>query len=678
MSKEHLNQSGISYAQSTLASVSVTQLGLSRRTSNALSRAGINSALDLQKLIETDSLIRIHNIGISAVDEIKKCMNSLFETKKLASSPDEISLFNNTRSETTIIPISFFDDLPIDIIAEELGDDLLKRLKYAQFERFGDLANLAHIVSNFIQNVDSLLDKLINYQKGILQSKIVEGKIHPQVMYHGSNITAWVNLAPEKNDEQLELLGLLAQANDINSLTTELSLLFTNLSERDAEIYVTYFGSNLTLEQIGKQTGITRERVRQITSKIATKLWNQVNQNPSLYLQSALLFAEDMGDQLSLKSWKLLLQNRNLIDSRQIRENINPFDALCALLRSSEKVKYPPTLRIDEGLTHILNSPGDLSLGLINAVEAMPSEAKRQVRRRISYVGGIHIAEASDILNVAPQQSADILKHLGFKEIMPDWYTIASGDFTPRWPILKAGLAMMEVCGPLEFNLFCDGIRRYISRFYDAIAPPDVMKAHLEVLGFEVEDGYVCWHETPSGYLADSDKCFIEVINKYGPIVTFQEVVEVFQEKGFSIATATARVLPQSPIVEKVEFGLYKLRGQNHSWDNIEIAKNRQEPIDYNPEVTYGIDGIVRYRVTIGSWALNGALSISSSQQPLPDLGNGWDIVIENKSYGTAKRDDYLIWGLGSAFNALEVQIGDRVELAFDAWEKPVIRITKI
>lgn len=90
MQKELLGQSSISYIQNTLASVPVGHLELSRRTSNALSRAGINSALDLQKLIETDSLTRVHNIGPSAVNEIQECMKSLF--KKKNSHPRQIKL----------------------------------------------------------------------------------------------------------------------------------------------------------------------------------------------------------------------------------------------------------------------------------------------------------------------------------------------------------------------------------------------------------------------------------------------------------------------------------------------------------------------------------------------------------------------------------------------------------
>ena len=678
MSQDNQNQPGASYIMGSLSSVSIEHMELSRRTKNALLRAGLKTALDIQKVIETQGLTSIRNIGTLAINEIEECMSSLLENVGINLPADEINLFVNDESKIATIPTAFYDDLPIDILAEELGNDLINRLKSADFKKMGELFGLSQTVAIFIQNASKSLDRLINYQKAILQKKMATGELHPQAQYHNLSIKSWLNITPVNPKEQLEVLNLLTQVNELNSLTDELSLLFSEISEREMEIYVKYFNENLTLEQIGRQQGITRERVRQITSKTASRLWRQINSKPGLYFQSALLQAQNIGEQLSLQSWKQLLKSKRIIEPYLIRKTLGSFDAFCIILRSSDKSEYPPKLKIAESIKIILNSPTDLPLGLIKAIEEISSKAKREIQRKISYMGGIHLIEASDILDVVPQQSTYILKHLGYKEIIHDWYTITSGDVTSRWPILKAGLAMMEVCGPLEFNLFCDGIRRYISRFYDVLAPPKVMKAHLRALGFELEDEYVCWHETPSGYLAESDECFILVTEKYGPVVTFQEVVEIINEKGFSFATATARVLPQSPIVEKVDIGLYKIRGQDHTWEDIENAKNRQETIDYDPEVTYGIDGIIRYRITIGSWALNGVLSISSSQQPLPDLRDGWEVLIGGKPCGTARGDEQLIWGLGGAINALGVKIGDRIELAFDAWEKPVIRITKI
>ncbi|GIK54942.1 MAG: hypothetical protein HND44_01050 [Chloroflexi bacterium] len=679
MSQDNEEHSTVSYVMGSLSSVPIEHLNLSIRPRNALLRAGLKTALDIQRLIEKNTLSSIYNIGSLAVQEIEECLSSMLENQGIELSVSEIALPDNEERKSTVIPtVSFFDDLPVDILVQELSNDMIHRLKSAGFESIGELLNLSRAVESFIENTSTTLDRLINHQKDILRALIAREKLHPQAQYRNMSIKSWLNLAPENTNEQGEFLKLLLQINESHSLSEELSILFAKVAERDLDIYIKYFNDNLTLAQVGRQQGVTRERVRQITSKTATRLWARINQNPGLYLQSALLVAKDMGDNLSLKSWRLALQNRNIIDSsRPARENLDSFDALCALLRSADKAKYPPTIKIDESVTFILESPSDLSLGLIKAIEEMSSKAKRKMHQKISYMGGIHLSEASETLDVSPQQAAYILKHLGYKEVDHDWYTIATAENTTRWPILKAGLAMMEVCGPLEFSVFCDGTRRYISRFYDILAPPRVMKAHIEALGFEVEDDYVSWNETPTGYLAESDKCFVQVVEKHGTVVTFQEVVEFFQEKGFSIATATARVLPQSPIVEKVETGLYKIRGRNHTWEDIENARSRQDPIDYDPEVVYGIDGLIRYKITIGSWALNGVLSISSNQPQLPDLGDGWEIFVENKSRGIAKRDEHLIWGLGSAFNALGVQIGDRVELAFDAWEKPLIRISK-
>lgn len=678
VSSDSQTQLSNSHIKSFLASIPVEHLDLSIRSKNALIRAKVLTALEVQRLIETNALADVYSIGPLAAGEIEECMKSLFETQGSGKLSGQARLFNDVKSAEFIIPDNYLDNLPIDILDEELGGDLLARLKLAHIEKFGELANLSRTVSGFIQNAASSLNRLIKHQKEILQTKIEKGQLHPQAQYRGRSIQAWLNTSPKSPDEQFKLLKLLSQANETASLTDELSSLFARVSDRDFQIYINYFEGTSTLEKIGKQMEITRERVRQITSKVATKLWDRVNQNPSLYLQSAILLAQDLGDQLSLQLWEQQLQQRNLINSKIIRQSITSFDLLCRLLRSGSKANNPPKIEMGEGLSLILNSPSNLSLSLIKNIEAMPRKAKREIQRRISLVGGVHLTEASEILDVVPQEAADILKYLGFKEVMLDWYTIASGDFTTRWPILKAGFAMMEACGPLEFDLFCDGLRRYISRFYEVLAPPAVIKAHLETLGFELEEDFVCWPETPTGYLADSDKCFIEAVNKYGPIVTFLEVLDTFQDNGFSMPSATSRVLPQSPIVEKVEFGLYKLRGQSHTWEDIESAKSRQETIDYAPEVTYGRDGIIRYRITIGSWALNGVISISASQQPLPDLGDGWNVVVDNKSCGTAKRDDYLVWGLGGAFSTLAVQIGDRVELAFDAWEEPFIRISKI
>lgn len=571
-----------------------------------------------------------------------------------------------------------FDELSIDVLIEELGRDLVQRLRLARFTTLGEVLDLCERVTTSVSDNSKSFAWMIIHQKTILRTNVTMGKLHPQAHLHNINLREILNLAPENPKEQIELLELLTETNRYSSLTDELIELFAEISERDMSIYIRRFDSKLTLKQIGVNEGITGERVRQITLRVASGLWGKISNQNWLFLQSSLLVARDKGDELSLESWRLLLEDRTVIDSRMVHGNLASFDVLCALLRSYDKAKYGPVIEFDEGLEYVLNSVPDLSIGLIKAINEMPLKARREVQRKVSYVGGVHLSEVARILDVAPEYAAHILRHLGFGEVIHEWYTLVSGDLpTSKWPILNAGLAMMEVCGPLEFELFCDGLRRYSSKFFDVLAPSTVIAAHLEALGFRLEKGYVSWYESLKGHLAYSDRCFVEFAGQRGPIVSFPEIVEIFQEKGYSIATATSRVLPQSPVVERVEVGLYKIRGRKHTWDDIENARNRQKTIDYNPEVVYGIDGISRYRITIGSWALNGVISISTGQQPLPNC-DGWNIVVQGKYYGTAGQGEQLIWGLTSAFNALGIQIGDRVELAFDTWQEPEIRIMKI
>jgi RNA polymerase primary sigma factor len=65
----------------------------------------------------------------------------------------------------------------------------------------------------------------------------------------------------------------------VDSLRQEIERTLSTLSHREAEILRYYFGLNecphYTLEEIGSEFGLTRERVRQIKEKAIKKLRNQ-------------------------------------------------------------------------------------------------------------------------------------------------------------------------------------------------------------------------------------------------------------------------------------------------------------------------------------------------------------------------------------------------------------------
>ena len=175
-----------SHIKSFLASIPVEQLNLSLRSKNALLRAKVTTALEVQRLIETNSLNSVHNIGSLTANEIEECLNSLVKATSLGMSSSQLTLFSNVKIDEVIIPDNYLDDLPIDILAEDLGNDLLERLKVARIERLGELTDLSRIVSVFIQNAAASLDKLINHQKEILRAKIARKQLHPQAQYRGT------------------------------------------------------------------------------------------------------------------------------------------------------------------------------------------------------------------------------------------------------------------------------------------------------------------------------------------------------------------------------------------------------------------------------------------------------------------------------------------------------------
>jgi len=237
---------------------------------------------------------------------------------------------------------------------------------------------------------------------------------------------------------------------------------------------------------------------------------------------------------------------------------------------------------------------------------------------------------------------------------------------------------MIQSCGPLEFDSFCDGLRRYISRHFDAIAPPEVILHMLLLIGFKVENNIVSFTGEQRVELGRSDKAILELLDKKGPVLSYQEIVEHILSKGFSFPTATSRIMPGSPIIEKIEQGIYKLRGYNETWHDIESVKARQEEFTRSAEISYGLDGIIRYRVNVGVWEIGGVLSVSRSCQQLPDLGEGWPVYVADKKVGVATRDDSLIWGLSPAFNEIGIKLGDRVELAFITWNEQKIEVRLI
>jgi len=393
-------------------------------------------------------------------------------------------------------------------------------------------------------------------------------------------------------------------------------------------------------------------------------------------ISTALEVAKEMGTSLSRDGWKSELIERKILADGD--KNYESFDFFCALLKHKDTSKA--ISGIPENVRTILKTPGTAPVYVMNYLSKGKKEEQRKVLRTVRYTGGIAEEHVRQILECEPGETPGILHSMNLTEVIPGWFTLA-GEFVlaKNTPLFRAGLIMMQACGPLPFESFCDGLRRYISRHFEALAPAEVVGSMLKSFGFNIEKNMVSYEGEERVIIEGSEKLLLELLKEKGPVLNFQEMVEFYLDKGISSATPTTRIMPDSPIIERIDQGLYKLRGRAVTWQEIESARSRQEAFNRNAEVTYGLDGIIRFQVTLGSWTNGGVLSISRTQQPLPEFQEGWPVFVEGENVGTARRDDLLIWGLGPAFKKLGVKLGDRIELAFDTWEEPriMIRIVK-
>jgi hypothetical protein len=76
MSQDNQNQPSASYIMGSLSSVSIEHMDLSRRTKNALFRAGLKTALDIQKVINSVKLLE-SGLSLSYAEAKAKFKSSL-------------------------------------------------------------------------------------------------------------------------------------------------------------------------------------------------------------------------------------------------------------------------------------------------------------------------------------------------------------------------------------------------------------------------------------------------------------------------------------------------------------------------------------------------------------------------------------------------------------------------
>ena len=626
--------------------ITIESLNLSRRTYHALSRGGVLTIGDLRDFYTNRSKYHVRNIGNKSLDEIAKALdnpNINFSIAKLV--------------ETDSVQAPVYDE---DVIrtASQLSIDALNlpRVIKNTLKKHG-----IKTVKDFLNVSDSSFS---NFNRvGPKALSIIKLCREDFVKNYGSFIVT----RPKFNvtEKKAVTWGQIAEEY------------FRSEKDVYSYILISRFGfSPKTLEEIATELGVTRERVRQIQEGAVVRYLKHIRYSGTARLLEKVeeVFTTYRED-LSLSNLKTLLKKEGVLGqfsepvTTEYIRNVDLLETMICWLNLISNKKY--TMQQIEFSVDIsdLTKSGRISIRDRATLMNISKRERRKIKRKVLFTGGITIKEVSKILSADERIAVLLLKTLGLQKTDDEWFTFKSltdNQDNSKIPLRIAGLKMLAVTPVMNFDSFHDGLRRHASRFYAGIAPIYVVEHILPMLGFEIKDSKISTQLSTRGILSKSEQCLISAIKKNGGVASFLEVAEEFFLQNLSLP-AVSVTLKRSPIVEKVNEGFHKLRGTEVSWQDVELAQKRQKRFAQDDEITHGLDGVVRMKFTVNSYAfLTGVVGAGS----VKELSGTWTVLHDGSHSSDAKIDESYLWGVGKIFKKMEVKMGERMELAFNTWNR--------
>lgn len=326
-------------------------------------------------------------------------------------------------------------------------------------------------------------------------------------------------------------------------------------SERNRSIVLQYLGFGPvalpTLDQIGKQHDLTRERVRQLVAQVVDGLRIRVLRPPKM-IEAARLLRQNVP--ISSEGARLLLRQAGLSHGEVRAE---------AIVRTvSALTNRPPFLQ-------------GFQLGNISMLADLRSakwlkRVATEARRRISRRGVARIAELASWLSSSWGRPANDGVVRTVIEAIPgvvwlddsrDWFTVFG---LPRNRLLNIMRKVVAVAGTIEARSLREGIQRQFHM--RGFAPPTrILERLAEELPWCVRAGQtISWRPEsaePDARTSQTEQTLVRVLRQHGPVMSGHELVaQALREGAGDVAVNAA--LCYSPVLQRVAFGVYALRGE--------------------------------------------------------------------------------------------------------------------
>jgi hypothetical protein len=594
----------------------------------------------LIELVESGSLIGVYNIGQKSVEEVKDALTQVQLVEELPSETQLESAPESERVKRAKTPIP-----PSDVI---------------------------------------------EWQSQLIKKQISAGLLHEQAKIGGEPISSWLsgihNVHPCRAYETMA--NIIGGALNV---CEELAFLLSDFTRKDYhQILNSRYGYEAeTLEEIGSEIGVTRQRVRQIGEKLQTQIGAKVTRavndsyvsadGPALLrMQTALLVAEDMGLQITFEKWKDRILSSGLVGSWN-SDRYSNFDAVETLIAVCNL--------LDDSDTQDLNAPANLQYAIGLAVsgtpelpakvayirKTLPKETAKLVSRHAGYCGGVHAKWLSQEIGIDIPETHDILKALGYRIALDNWFIPQANrdrcKAEAKDAFNRAVRKMLQYCGPLSTNDICSGLRLYVSRTRFPVPPPKVMEEILRINRYELEDGFWQWNGKMDEDLSGGEVVIRNCFEQHRPVVHHSELAEAFVDSDLSFASLHA-TLRRSPIFDRIDTGLYRMRGVSVTSQDVERALASTERVSVNPEIEYDKRGNIIISVNLSVIALGTGIVVSGQ---FPNLSGDWDCYVRERRFGKLYASESEFRNLSEPFEFLGLQAGDRARFIFDVWERTVL-----
>lgn len=541
----------------------VASLNLSTRSYNALRRADIRTIPDLLFAIKSGDINNVRNIGSKCHTEIIDTLTNRF--------PD--TDFNSESSITELLR-QLIEETPLTLTNPIIGDTNHEvQLDVLDIESsISSIKQFIQVGYKYVFQPEDSYQEIITFLYDIIILKFEQLGLPLNTDYYAT-MTYLNSICESSSLNTTKKIVLLLSSYEQEGLKDQIEILFSPLTERESELFQTYALTTATLESLGEIAGVTRERIRQIIKSATDKLIVAISTQPLLYLRLALEVGREIKVTITQDVYFKRLLKEGLLQKSE--RDFRAFKKFLALLLNEQTCQIIGVLpdNLNPFLKRIKTgkSPEDMLLA------KLPKQGVRTLRREISYTGGIEKNRIIDLIKVNEDKFPLALSALKLQEIIPNWYSYKSGvKSTNKNPIIRISLLLHQCCGGLPPKSFLEGIERGVSRHYPSLAPDEVVFHYLSNNHFKVDGSLITYTGELSVDIPRADKVALEIFKENNRPITTQEFYLAFQKHGYSDAMVSSKVLPESPIIERVELGFYRLRGSEHSVDELQTSRSSQ------------------------------------------------------------------------------------------------------